>query len=528
MSCKDNLETFIKKANEVHSNKYDYSKSIYNKSNEKIIIICNIHGEFYQTPSNHIQNHGCKKCAIDIRKQKQTNTQEEFIKRVNERWPNLLDLSKTIYVNFKSKIIVKCKKCDTEYKTDATQLLCGSGYGCKICNGGGKHNKEIFIKKANEVHNYNYNYDLVEYKNAHTKIIIKCINNHLFEQTPNKHLMGQGCPKCKGRNKTPSEFIELSREKFGNIFNYSKMEYKDMYSEIILICNNNHTFVTTPTKHLNNTSKGRCKECQYINNANLASYTQNEWIITASKVHSNYYNYSNVKYINSSLEIDIICPQHGLFKQKPVTHLSGSGCKLCSNIRVSQSKLLTEDDFNMKIQEAKKIHNFKYEYNNIYRYNNLLYIDFICPKHGNITQRLCHHMRGHGCFNCKHKYSKVQIEWLNYQQINRPIIQSCINIGEYKIPNTNYYADGFQKDNNIIYEFHGDFWHGNPDIYNLNDINPITNTTYKVLYDKTLNKIKTLQSLGYIVIEIWENKWRKAKQAIKIIQKYWRIKKRKE
>jgi hypothetical protein len=76
MSRINSLESFIKRANEVHNNKYDYSKSIYTKASEKLIIICNIHGEFNQTPANHVKNHGCKKCAIEIQKKRQTLSQE--------------------------------------------------------------------------------------------------------------------------------------------------------------------------------------------------------------------------------------------------------------------------------------------------------------------------------------------------------------------------------------------------------------------------------------------------------------------
>jgi hypothetical protein len=57
------LDEFISKANEVHENKYDYSKVIYINSQESVIIICKIHGEFIQAPNSHLQGCGCKKCG---------------------------------------------------------------------------------------------------------------------------------------------------------------------------------------------------------------------------------------------------------------------------------------------------------------------------------------------------------------------------------------------------------------------------------------------------------------------------------
>jgi len=62
-------------------------------------------------------------------------------------------------------------------------------------------NTEKFIEKANIIHSNKYNYSLVNYKNANTKVKIICEEHNEFEQTPYKHLKKQGCPKCGGRVK---------------------------------------------------------------------------------------------------------------------------------------------------------------------------------------------------------------------------------------------------------------------------------------------------------------------------------------
>ena len=65
--CASNMqsdtENFIRRAKEVHGDKYDYSKAVYKSSFEKVCIICPEHGEFMQTPHHHLEGHGCKKCA---------------------------------------------------------------------------------------------------------------------------------------------------------------------------------------------------------------------------------------------------------------------------------------------------------------------------------------------------------------------------------------------------------------------------------------------------------------------------------
>lgn len=60
---RDNKETFIEKAKKKHGGKYDYSKVEYVNSNTAVCVICPEHGEFWMKPSNHINGQGCPKCS---------------------------------------------------------------------------------------------------------------------------------------------------------------------------------------------------------------------------------------------------------------------------------------------------------------------------------------------------------------------------------------------------------------------------------------------------------------------------------
>lgn len=62
---RDTVSAFILKAQVVHDEKYDYSRVKYVNSRTKVEIVCPKHGSFLQTPSSHIQGHGCPKCGID-------------------------------------------------------------------------------------------------------------------------------------------------------------------------------------------------------------------------------------------------------------------------------------------------------------------------------------------------------------------------------------------------------------------------------------------------------------------------------
>ena len=80
-------EKFVELARAKHGDTYDYSSTVYVKSNLKLTIICRIHGEFSQSGSNHIQGHGCDKCAHLKTKQRHLidrKTNEQFIAELND------------------------------------------------------------------------------------------------------------------------------------------------------------------------------------------------------------------------------------------------------------------------------------------------------------------------------------------------------------------------------------------------------------------------------------------------------------
>ena len=130
------------------------------------------------------------------------------------------------------------------------------------------------------------------------------------------------------------------------------------------------------------------------------------------------------------------------------------------------------------------------------------------------------------CYKCsKNGYSKKQIQWLDFISILHDItIQHAINNKEHKIKNIGK-VDGYCKENNTIYEFHGDLWHGNPMKFNIldkNSINLVTKKTYYELYENTLKRDKKIKELGYNLVIMWENQWDKINNSIKLLQNKWR------
>jgi len=126
-----------------------------------------------------------------------------------------------------------------------------------------------------------------------------------------------------------------------------------------------------------------------------------EFISEARAIHGDKYDYSLVKYTNNITNIKVICPYHGEFEQRPITHLIGCGCNECGIVKRSNSKRKTVEEF---IKEARAIHGDKYDYSLVKYENGDDKVVIICPIHGEFKQTPYNHLIGE-CYKCgKLKY----------------------------------------------------------------------------------------------------------------------------
>ena len=208
----DKTENFINRAKEIFP-QYDYSKSIYTKAREKLIVICPEHGEFLVSPDNHLnKKSGCPLC--------------------------------------KGKRI----------RNTITQKAANS-----------------FIEKAKQIHRDKYDYSKVKYIDAHTKVCITCPEHGEFWQTPNNHLRGQGCPKCreyKGEAQI-SEFLKAHNIEFqtqypieyeGNIKGFTYIDFYLPQHNIFIEYNGMQHYI--PVEHFGGELKfqQQKKRDQYVRN----------------------------------------------------------------------------------------------------------------------------------------------------------------------------------------------------------------------------------------------------------------------
>jgi hypothetical protein len=205
-----NTQDFIKKAQIIHGNKYDYSLVNYINCKCKNKIICPSHGIFEQNANNHLQGQGCPKCKNEKISKALKYTPEEFFKRCYIVHKNKYDYSLSQYKDIKTKIKIICKNHNCIFEQSPDSHV-NKGRGCPKCGNEEtilytKSNLHKFIRKAQQIHGDKYDYSLVKYINNHILISIICKKHSStpFKQSPKKHLAGKGCPICsssKGETK---------------------------------------------------------------------------------------------------------------------------------------------------------------------------------------------------------------------------------------------------------------------------------------------------------------------------------------
>lgn len=210
MCKRKTTEEFIEDAIKVHGDKYDYSLVEYKTCKSKILIKCSKGHEFLQSSNNHLRGKGCRKC-YDINR-----TKEKTVKIIENKTKN-------------------------------------------------------FIEKAILKHGDNFDYSLVEYINAKTKVTIICKKEgHVFEQAPTNHVSGFGCMACGRKScsdqkrKDTKWFIEKAKLKHGNTYSYDKANYIESNKTVEIKCKSHGYFKQTVNAHL--AGKG-CRKCALINSS---------------------------------------------------------------------------------------------------------------------------------------------------------------------------------------------------------------------------------------------------------------------
>lgn len=203
-------------------------------------------------------------------------------------------------------------------------------------------------------------------------------------------------------------FIDKAIKIHGDKYNYSLVDYKNNHTKVKIICPEHGVFEQSPNSHLR---KRGCPICGRINMGLKKRNTLNNFIEQAKSIHGDKYDYSLVEYVSNYTKVKIICPKHGMFEQKPNSHITGkSGCLICSG-KYRSDKIFF-------IEKSKKIHGDIYDYSLVDYKNNNIKVKIICSKHGVFEQKPNNHLSGQNCPICNISKGELEIKkWLEENNI---------------------------------------------------------------------------------------------------------------
>ena len=300
---KDKKENFIEKVIKKHGNKYNYSKVTYIDSITKVCIICPEHGEFWQTPVAHVRGHGCPICSNKRRGKRTVNT-ENLIERCMKVHNNKYSYEKTKYIDANTKICVTCPVHGDFYILPFQHL---NGQGCPKCKGRNLTQDDV-IAKFKEAHKDKYDYSKVIFNKMKEKVCIICPEHGEFWQTPQKHLSGQGCPKCGIKKRTKESVLSIDRyiQRANKIHNnkyiYDLVQFNSLHDKVKIKCPIHGYFEQIAYDHLNGHGCPICGQQLSISEKKLTNFIQQ-------------YDYkvkTRVRDIISPYELDIYIPEKKL------------------------------------------------------------------------------------------------------------------------------------------------------------------------------------------------------------------------
>lgn len=290
------------------------------------------------------------------------------------------------------------------------------------------------------------------------------------------------------------EFIIKARVVHGDRYDYSKSQLNGGVAtkKIIIGCRVHGDFEQRAWDHIRNRG---CPRCGKLATGVFHANTQETFITAAKQVHGELFDYSNVRYSRSSEKVEIICREHGSFWQTPTNHTHSTnpqGCPSCAGNRRKTTAMF--------ISHAKVVHDNLYDYVDVNYNSSHVEVTIQCRRHGAFLQTPDNHLSGKGCPKCAHRVSKPETKWLDSLGVQEQYRQKQLRMKSGK----RYEVDAYDATTNTVYEFYGDYWHGNPKKFNSEDVHPVLKIPYGKLYHRTLTKANELRENGYNLIEVWE------------------------
>lgn len=304
-------EEFVARCNVKHNNQYNYSKTLYTTTRDKIIVTCLHHGDFYVLADNHLRQSGCPKCGTQLGAKSTTLTYTEFVNKVSDTDRLNLLFYEADYINSRTPITVLCKKHNYEFKQKPYDIYTNRTK-CKHClfeklSNKSRSNNQDFIMKAREIYNDRYLYDNIVYTCNTEDVKITCKQHGIYSITPKEFLRGYHCKKCMKQDllkRNSTMFFNTFKDKWPN---YTiKSEYNGCYAPLLINCNLHGDFYASPEQ--SRTSQDICDSCRVYRGS------QQELKITnlLDKYNIEYQKHKKIKGDKGIFEIDIFLPKQNI------------------------------------------------------------------------------------------------------------------------------------------------------------------------------------------------------------------------
>jgi very-short-patch-repair endonuclease len=261
-----------------------------------------------------------------------------------------------------------------------------------------KTTREDFIFNSKKKFGNRFSYENFIYKGLKNPCVITCSVHGEINTTPKNHLQSEtGCKKCSldKRRVSFDVFVKRSNKIHKNKYTYPVQKITKIDQKIKIVCPTHGEFFQIGSTHQ---TGGGCVRCGRDYMGVKQTKTKEQFIKDSVKTHGNYYDYSKVNYQKSNIKVEIICPKHGPFFQRPNTHLNGSGCNSCGYEIVSKKNKKSWSDF---LTEVRRVHGRKYVYQKSSYKNGTNKIKVFCKTHKNYFEiRPSFLLRGQGCYYC--------------------------------------------------------------------------------------------------------------------------------
>lgn len=326
-------EIFIEESITIHGDKYDYSKVEYKGNKKQVCIICPIHGEFWQKPSDHLRYHGCPKCSHEMRIKSKEEKRNNFIQKAQEKHNHKYDYSKVDYVDGDTKVCIICPTHGEFWQTPKNHMKANGCYECakETIHQCRTRLVEDFLEDAKRLHGDKYDYSKCVYLSCDQNIEIICPIHGSFWMKPTNHIhkrFPQGCPKCgmetkiKKMRKDINLFIEEAKIIHGDRYDYSKVEYKNNKTKVCIICPIHGEFWQTPSMHLRGNGCPICRESSLERDIRA-------WLSQNQIDYIQQHTFEWLKY-KSAMYFDFYLPKHNIVLEcqgmqhfKPIKYFGG-------------------------------------------------------------------------------------------------------------------------------------------------------------------------------------------------------------